>query len=108
SELDFTRAQEWTFEPVDHDTFPALRIARAAGESGGLSTAVFNAANEVSAPAFLSGRIRFPEIVDIIGDTVAAAVDFVDPPRDVDDVLAAERWARDHAAGLVVEREGRR
>lgn len=104
--LDFSAAHTWTFEPVDEVTFPALSVARAAGAAGGLRTAVFNAANEEAAPAFLDGRIGFCEIVDVVADTVAAADEWSADPRDVDDVTAAESWARRRAADLVSVREG--
>ncbi|MFN3339437.1 MAG: 1-deoxy-D-xylulose-5-phosphate reductoisomerase [Dietzia sp.] len=104
--LDFSRSHTWTFEPVDEQTFPAISVARAAGSAGGLRTAVFNAANEEAAPAFLDGRIGFSEIVDVVAETVAAADEWSSDPRDLDDVTAAESWARRHAATLVAGREG--
>lgn len=104
--LDFSVSHTWTFEPVDEDTFPAISVARGAGMAGGLRTAVFNAANEVAAPAFLDGRIGFTEIVDVVAETVAAADEWSSPPRDLDDVAAAESWARRCASTLVAGREG--
>ncbi|AWH95663.1 1-deoxy-D-xylulose-5-phosphate reductoisomerase [Dietzia psychralcaliphila] len=104
--LDFSLSHTWTFEPVDEKTFPAISVARAAGAAGGLRTAVFNAANEEAAPAFLDGRIGFTEIVDVVAETVAAADEWSSDPRDLDDVTAAESWARRHAAVLVAGREG--
>lgn len=104
--LDFSLSHTWTFEPVDEQTFPAISVARAAGAAGGLRTAVFNAANEEAAPAFLDGRIGFTEIVDVVAETVAAADEWSSDPRDLDDVTAAESWARRHAAVLVAGREG--
>ncbi|MCT1513977.1 MAG: 1-deoxy-D-xylulose-5-phosphate reductoisomerase [Dietzia sp.] len=104
--LDFSRSHSWTFEPVDEQTFPAISVARAAGSAGGLRTAVFNAANEEAAPAFLDGRIGFTEIVDVVAETVAAADEWSSDPRDLDDVTAAESWARRRAATLVANREG--
>ncbi len=104
--LDFTRSHTWTFEPVDAETFPAIEVARAAGVAGGLRTAVFNAANEEAAPAFLDGRIRFTEIVDVVAETVGAADEWSADPRDLADVVAAESWGRRHAASLVAGLEG--
>lgn len=104
--LDFSQAHTWTFEPVDSETFPAISVARAAGEAGGLRTAVFNAANEEAAPAFLDGRIGFTSIVDVVAETVGAADQWSSNPRDPDDVAAAESWARRHAAALVTSLEG--
>ncbi|WP_042329858.1 1-deoxy-D-xylulose-5-phosphate reductoisomerase [Dietzia sp. UCD-THP] len=104
--LDFSASHTWTFEPVDDQTFPAISVARGAGSAGGLRTAVFNAANEEAAPAFLDGRIGFTEIVDVVAETVGAADEWSSDPRDLDDVTAAESWARRHAAALVAGREG--
>ncbi|PAY24958.1 1-deoxy-D-xylulose-5-phosphate reductoisomerase [Dietzia natronolimnaea] len=104
--LDFSASHTWTFEPVDEQTFPAISVARGAGSAGGLRTAVFNAANEEAAPAFLDGRIGFTEIVDVVAETVGAADEWSSDPRDLDDVTAAESWARRHAAALVAGREG--
>ena len=95
--LDFAQSHTWTFEPVDNDAFPAIDIARAAGIAGGQRTAIFNAANEEAAPAFWRGQIRFPSIVDIVAEVVAAADEWSQAPRDIDDVLAAEKWARGYA-----------
>lgn len=100
--LDFTRAHEWTFEPVDDEAFPAVALARAAGEAGGLRTAVYNAANEEAVAAFFAGRIGFPHIVDVVAATVEAADDWSADPRDLEDVLACEAWARGQA-GLLVD-----
>ena len=104
--LDFSQAHTWTFEPVDSETFPAISVARAAGEAGGLRTAVFNAANEEAAPAFLDGRIGFTAIVDVVAETVGAADQWSSDPRDPDDVAAAESWARRYAGALVTSLEG--
>ena len=97
--IDWTRAASWTFEPLDAQAFPAVDLAREAGRRGSTVPAVFNAANEECVAAFHAGRLPFLGIVD----TVAAVVAEHDPagdPRDVDDVLAAEDWARARANEL--------
>ena len=99
--LDFSQAHTWTFEPVDSETFPAISVARAAGEAGGLRTAVFNAANEEAAAAFLQGRIRFPQIVDTVAEVVSVADRFAGVPSSVDDILTVEREARMRANAIV-------
>ena len=58
--------------PVDGARFPAVALARAAGERGGLAPCVFNAANEEAVTAFMAGRCRFDEIVPLVGDALAA------------------------------------
>jgi 1-deoxy-D-xylulose-5-phosphate reductoisomerase len=98
--LDWTKASTWEFFPVDHEAFPALRLAYAVGEAGGTMPAVFNAANEECVAAFVAGRLSFTQIVD----TLARIVDQHDHIRGdtmtLDDVLSAELWARRKAAEL--------
>ncbi|MGC5027695.1 1-deoxy-D-xylulose-5-phosphate reductoisomerase [Tsukamurella sp. DT100] len=98
---DFTQPHTWTFAPVDDEAFPAIAVARDAGTRGGSLTAVFNAANEVVAQAFLDGRTSFLAIVDTVAQVVADGAQWRAEPRDVADVLAAEEWARRRASELV-------
>lgn len=98
---DFSSAATWTFEPVDNAVFPAIDLARHAGMRGGSLTAVFNAANEAAADGFFAGAIRFPRIVGIIEEVLAAADQWTEDPGTVDDVLAADAWARERARLLV-------
>ena len=99
--IDWTKAADWRFEPLDDAVFPAVTLARAAGERGGTAPAVYNAANEVAVDAFHEGRLRFPDIVA----TVSQVLDLHDVPSreqfTVDDVLAADAWARAEAAALI-------
>lgn len=98
---DFSTAASWTFEPVDNEVFPAIDLARRAGTAGGSLTAVYNAANEAAAQGFFDGAIRFPRIVDIIGHVLDDADQWRVTPGTVEEVLAADAWARDRAAELV-------
>lgn len=98
---DFSTASTWEFFPVDDQVFPAISLARAAGKGGGALTAVYNAANEVAAEAFLKGRISFPTIVRTVADVLDEAGQWSQPPATVEDVLAADGWARMRAAELV-------
>ncbi|MDR2280496.1 MAG: 1-deoxy-D-xylulose-5-phosphate reductoisomerase [Gordonia sp. (in: high G+C Gram-positive bacteria)] len=98
---DWSQASTWTFEPVDNTVFPAIDLAREAGTTGGSLTAVFNAANEVAADGFFAGRITFPRIVGVIADVLADADEWTTRPGSLDEVLAADRWARERAAVLV-------
>jgi 1-deoxy-D-xylulose-5-phosphate reductoisomerase len=102
---DWTVATSLTFEPVDRGTFRALALAEAAGRRGGSHPAVLNAANEVAVGAFLDGRLDFLGIVEIV-EQVLDAWDATRPPapRDVDDVLGADAWARTHARAAVERR----
>jgi 1-deoxy-D-xylulose-5-phosphate reductoisomerase len=87
------------FFEVDTTRFPAVALARAAGESGGITPAVLNAANEVAVAAFLDRRLRFDEIVTLVAGTVAAAPTVVAPA--LADILEADAWARKHASAEV-------
>ncbi|MEO9328763.1 1-deoxy-D-xylulose-5-phosphate reductoisomerase [Gordonia aurantiaca] len=98
---DFSTASAWTFEPVDDKVFPAIELARAAGRAGGSLTAVFNAANEAAAEGFFAGAIRFPRIVEIVGEVLGEADQWRAQPGTVEEVFAADRWARERAAALV-------
>jgi 1-deoxy-D-xylulose-5-phosphate reductoisomerase len=99
--VDWSRANTWEFFPLDDEAFPAVGLAREAGESGGTAPAVYNAANEVAVEAFRDGRLGFVQIVD----TVARVLGMHDVPSNstpsLDDVLAADAWARAEAARLI-------
>ena len=89
--------QAWTFEPLDDDAFPGVRLARQAGEAGGCLPAVFNAANEEAVAAFVAGGLRFLDLTAVVADTLAAADGWRADPATPADVTAAEEWARAHA-----------
>jgi 1-deoxy-D-xylulose-5-phosphate reductoisomerase len=93
--LDILRAARLDFEAPDLERFPALALARGAAEAGGATPAVLNAANEVAVGAFLEGRCRFPDIAALI-ETVLARSPAL-PARCVEDILAADGWARREA-----------
>ncbi|HYH35409.1 MAG TPA: 1-deoxy-D-xylulose-5-phosphate reductoisomerase [Nocardioides sp.] len=99
--VDWTRPQSWEFRPLDDDAFPAVVLARRAGGAGGTAPAVYNAANEVCVAAFRAGRLPFVDIVP----TVAAVLAGHDVPSKqqltVEDVLAADAWARSAAAARI-------
>ncbi|CAJ1506233.1 1-deoxy-D-xylulose-5-phosphate reductoisomerase [[Mycobacterium] holstebronense] len=98
---DFSTASTWEFEPLDDAVFPAVQLARHAGQTGGCMTAVYNAANEEAAEAFLAGRISFPAIVATIAEVLGAADQWAAQPATVDEVLDAQRWAKQRAARAV-------
>ncbi|HET9143549.1 1-deoxy-D-xylulose-5-phosphate reductoisomerase [Actinophytocola sp.] len=97
----FGEATAWTFEPLDHDTFPAVRLARQAGEAGGLLPAIYNAANEEAVAAFREHDASFTAIVETVSRVLDDADGWRADPRDVEEVLAAEQWARAHARELL-------
>jgi 1-deoxy-D-xylulose-5-phosphate reductoisomerase len=92
STLDFSAGLRLEFEPPDPERFPLLALARVAGERGGTSPCVFNAANEVAVAAFLDGRIRFTEIARLVEETLDA-VDGA-PVRDLDELVVVDQEAR--------------
>lgn len=98
---DWSTPVTWTFEPLDEELFGAVRLARAAVAASATHPAVYNAANETGVAAFLAGRIGFLDIVAtverVLGEhdgTSAAAL-------SLDDVLAADVWARRRAVELL-------
>lgn len=97
---DFRTAGQWTFEPVDHDAFPALGLARAAGVAGGLLPAVYNAANEEAVAAFLAGKLAFTGITAVLEGILEEADQFRAEPNAIADVLDAEGWARSRATEM--------
>jgi 1-deoxy-D-xylulose-5-phosphate reductoisomerase len=93
--VDWTKPETWEFFPLDDQAFPAVRLARQAGGRGGTAPAVYNAANEVCVDAFLSGGVRFTDIVPTI-EAVLTRHDVPSSEKDltVEDVLGADAWAR--------------
>jgi 1-deoxy-D-xylulose-5-phosphate reductoisomerase len=97
-------AQRWTFEPLDDDALPGVRLARAAGTAGGCVPAVLNAANETAVAAFVAGALPFLGICDLLERVLDAADGWTADPATVADVLAAEEWARARAGELAASR----
>jgi len=104
--LDWTRAQSWTFEPLDDDAFPAVALAKRVGTAGATYPAVFNAANEQAVQAFHARRIPYLSILAVV-ERVVDAHQPASGPLTLEGVLEAETWARDAAdrllAGSVAE-----
>jgi len=103
--VDWTRAQAWTFEPLDAKAFPAIDLAREAGAAGGCAPAVYNAANEELVRAFHAGAVGFLGIVDTIADVLHEWLSdrhgSVGTPGTVEDVERAEEWARGRAREII-------
>jgi len=95
-QTDFAKLGTLTFEAPDEERFPSLAVARRAGEVGGTLPAVFNAANELAVEAFCRRQIGFTDI----SATVARVMDrhAVVAHPTLDQVLAADAWARREAA----------
>jgi 1-deoxy-D-xylulose-5-phosphate reductoisomerase len=102
--MDWTRARELTFEPLDDAAFPAVALARRVGAAGGCAPAVYNAANEALVAAFHAGDIGFLQIVDTVADVVGEWLSEhhagTGNPGTVEDVEQADAWARARAAEL--------
>jgi 1-deoxy-D-xylulose-5-phosphate reductoisomerase len=97
--LDLAEMGSLTFERVDDEAFPCLRLARAAAQAGGTAPCVLNAANEVAVHAFLSEKLPFLGIPAVIERTLERV-----PPMRVhafDSLYAADAEARAVAGELV-------
>ena len=97
--LDFAKLSKLEFFTPRYHDFPALNLARRAGETGGTLPAVMNAANEVAVAAFLDGRVRFPSIWQAVEEVMNRHANVAHP--DLDAILQADHWARVEAQGCV-------
>jgi len=93
--LDLPKLGALTFEKPDEKRFPALRLAREAGEAGGTLPGVFNAANEVAVEAFLDEKIPFPRIWELVESVMSSHQNIPEP--DLPAIIAADGWARAEA-----------
>jgi 1-deoxy-D-xylulose-5-phosphate reductoisomerase len=97
--LDFSTLSKLEFEIPRYEDFPALSLARYAGETGGTLPAVMNAANEVAVAAFLNRQLRFPQIWGTVGQVMDRHRTVAHP--DLDAILAADQWARAEATAAI-------
>jgi 1-deoxy-D-xylulose-5-phosphate reductoisomerase len=95
-QTDLAKVGQLTFEEPDRERFPALDLARNAGEVGGTMPAVLNAANEMAVTAFIDGRIRFPEISEMVARVMGRHA-VVNKPG-LAQILEADAWARQEAS----------
>jgi 1-deoxy-D-xylulose-5-phosphate reductoisomerase len=93
--MDWKQTHSWDFEPIDHERFPAIELAKRCGELGGGLPAIFNASNEVAVEAFLKGSIAFTSIMECVEQSVQR-LGGSNPSaiRDLSDVSAIEHDAR--------------
>ena len=101
--LELDRVGTLTFHPPDYETFPCLSYAYEALSEGGTMPSVLNAANEVAVHAFLDGRIGFRDMPRVIRETMDGHE--VGSVTKLEDVLDADRRARENADKLVKESE---
>jgi 1-deoxy-D-xylulose-5-phosphate reductoisomerase len=97
--FDPVKLSPMTYEPVDHERFPALRLGIEAGKAGGAAPAVFNAANECAVAAFLAGKLAFPEIPSAISSALEKLSEL--PSGNREELLAADAAARNHVREMV-------
>jgi 1-deoxy-D-xylulose-5-phosphate reductoisomerase len=97
--IDFATLSALTFEAPRTQDFPALDLARHAGDTGGTLPAVLNAANEVAVEAFLAERISFPAIWQTVERTMTQHQPVLHP--SLEDIIAADAWARRVATELL-------
>ncbi len=97
--LDFSKLSKLEFFSPRYGDFPALNLARRAGEAGGTLPAVMNAANEVAVAAFLDREVSFPSIWQIVEEVMDRHASVAHP--DLDAILQADQWARAEATGCV-------
>jgi len=96
--LDFSKLSRLEFFTPRYDDFPALNLARRAGETGGTFPSVMNAANEVAVTGFLDRQVRFPDIWQIVEEVMNRHTPVAHP--DLDAILQADQWARKEAHGV--------
>jgi len=94
--LDFSKLSKLEFFPPRYNEFPALKLARRAGETAGTLPAVMNAANEVAVGAFLDRQLRFPQIWQVVEQVMDRHTPVAHP--DLNAILQADQWARAEAA----------
>ncbi|WP_447529958.1 1-deoxy-D-xylulose-5-phosphate reductoisomerase [Vreelandella sp. TE19] len=97
--LDLFQVARLDFEAPDETRFPCLRLAREAMQRGGAAPAVLNAANEVAVEAFLDGRLRFGAIAELVEGVMASP--HAHRADTVEQILAADQWAREQARRLL-------
>ena len=103
--LDWNKINSLDFEPIDYDRFPCLTLAVEAGKSGGTYPAVLCAADDVAVELFLRGRIGFTDIAGIVQETLRQHRNISQP--SLEEILAADTWARECATQLRLSKERR-
>jgi len=98
--LDFSNIGPLTFEAPDLERFPCLRLALEAGQRGGTYPAVLSAADEVAVELFLEQRISFLDIATLVEDTLEQHQSV--PHPSLEEILAADAWARERAAKIEI------
>ncbi|MDI3316523.1 MAG: 1-deoxy-D-xylulose-5-phosphate reductoisomerase [Bacillota bacterium] len=93
--LDLTEAGRLEFERPDRENFPSLDLGYRAGRAGGTAPAVLNGAQEEAVERFLQGRLPFLAVPEVVGEVLSEHRPLPEP--SLDEVLEADRWARERA-----------
>jgi 1-deoxy-D-xylulose-5-phosphate reductoisomerase len=104
--IDWSETRSWDFGPPDFEKFPLLRLAYECQAAGGSATCTLNAADEVAVEAFLGRRIGFPQIAEIVSETLNQIPNR--HPASVGDILEIDEQSRAKARELVSRVTGRR
>ena len=99
SRLNLTECSNLSFLKPDTDRFPALQIAYEACKAGGCTPTVLNATNEIAVAAFLEGKLKFPEISQVVSETMNR-MEYIND-TDIETILEADRQARIESAEVV-------
>jgi 1-deoxy-D-xylulose-5-phosphate reductoisomerase len=102
--LDWTQPRTWNFSAPDMEKFRLLKLAYEAQEQGGSATCTLNAADEIAVQAFLDGQIAFPEIAEVVEETLSRQP--AREPRTIGEVIEIDRESR-RLAGEIVRRPAR-
>jgi 1-deoxy-D-xylulose-5-phosphate reductoisomerase len=100
--LDLVKVGSLTFRAPDHQKYPCMNLAYAAGRAGGCMPAVLNAANEQAVAMFLDEKIRFLEIPQVIEQACDKYGDRNQATPVLEDILEADRWAREFVANAAL------
>jgi len=104
--LDWSETRKWEFGPPDLDRFPLLKLAYLCQETGGSATCTLNAADEIAVEAFLAERIGYPQIAEIVEETLQRMPNR--QPGSVGDILCTDEESRAKARELVALKAGNR
>lgn len=96
--VDFSKLGALTFEPPDREAFPCIEFAYRALERGGNMSCILNAANEIAVSSFLCGKIRFPEIAEVINKCMSTAPFIADP--DLENLFDTNTYVRQKAGDI--------
>jgi 1-deoxy-D-xylulose-5-phosphate reductoisomerase len=102
--IDWSETRKWDFGPPDLDRFPLLKLAYQCQQTGGSATCTLNAADEIAVEAFLDRRIGFPQIADVVEETLSRIPNRT--PASVGDILCIDEDSRAKARELVSRLQG--